>query len=197
MADPEHVTLARSGPSEISRWREATWRRPNTEKPRYSLGYRLEDRSAGETFTPDYVYGRPSLDLSGAMLNAAKLPGADLSHDDLSGADLTQSDLHQADLSGANLQGAHLWRSNLSRANFNEATMVNANLRGANLSGANLNGVDFTGANLKDARLVDVSMSRVKMSNTIGQDGKLIDNTSLRQPAAVSSAPTWWQFWRK
>lgn len=134
MADPEHVTLARSGPSEISRWREATWRRPNTEKPRYSLGYRLEDRSAGETFTPDYVYGRPSLDLSGAMLNAAKLPGADLSHDDLSGADLTQSDLHQADLSGANLQGAHLWRSNLSRANFNEANMAGCTLGRTNMS---------------------------------------------------------------
>ena len=67
MADPEHVLLVRSGPNEISRWREATWRRPNTEIPRFSLGYRLEDRGAGETFAPDYVYGRPSLDLVGAM----------------------------------------------------------------------------------------------------------------------------------
>ena len=134
MADPEHVSLARSGPNAISRWREATWRRPNTEKPRFSLGYRLEDRSAGETFTPDYVYGRPSLDLSGAMLNTVKLPGADLSHDDLSGADLTQSDLRQADLSGASLQGAHLWRSNLSRANFNEANRADCTLCRTNMS---------------------------------------------------------------
>ncbi|GIT43186.1 MAG: hypothetical protein Ct9H300mP11_11220 [Chloroflexota bacterium] len=57
MADPEHVSLVRSGPNEISRWREATWRRPNTEIPRFSLGYRLEDPGAGETFAPDYVYG--------------------------------------------------------------------------------------------------------------------------------------------
>ena len=81
MADPEHIALAKSGPNAISRWREATWRRPNTELPRYELGYRLEDRAAGETFQPEYIYGRPSLDLSGAILSAAKLSGADLSHE--------------------------------------------------------------------------------------------------------------------
>ena len=75
--------------------------------------------------------------------------------------------------------------------------MVNANLQGANLTGANLNGVDFSGANLKDAKLVDVSMARVKMSNTIGQDGTLIEDTSIRQPASIESTPSWWQFWRK
>ncbi len=166
MADPEHVTLARSGPSEISRWREATWRRPNTEKPRYSLGYRLEDRSAGETFTPDYVYGRPSLDLSGAMLNAAKLPGADLSHDDLSGADLTQSDLHQADLSGANLQGAHLWRSNLSRANFNEANMAGCTLGRTNMSNCVLKTADLKGASIAFANLSYADLERADLSGT-------------------------------
>ena len=101
MADPEHIILAKSGSSAIARWREATWRSPNTQLPKFDLGYRLEDRAAGETFQPEYIYGRPSLNLSGAMLSAAKLSGADLSHDDLSGADLTGSDLHLADLSGA------------------------------------------------------------------------------------------------
>ena len=189
MADPEHISLARSGPSAISRWREATWRRPDTRLPRYNLGYRLEDRSAGETFPPEYIYGRPSLDLSGAILSAAKLPGADLSHDDLSGADLTGSDLHLADLSGANLQGAHLWRSNLSRANFNEANMAgctlgrtnlsnsalqSADLKGANLSFANLSYADLEGANLSGTDLTQSDLSWTNLSGADLRDARLI-----------------------
>ncbi len=189
MADPEHISLARSGPSAISRWREATWRSPNTRLPRFTLGYRLEDRAAGETFSPKYIYGRPSLDLSGAMLSAAKLPGADLSHDDLSGADLTGSDLHLADLSGANLQGAHLWRSNLSRANFNEANMAgctlgrtnlsnsalqSADLKGANLSFANLSYANLEGANLSGTDLTQSDLSWANLSGADLRDARLI-----------------------
>ena len=166
LADSEHVSLARSGASAISRWREATWRRPNTELPRYSLGYRLEDRGAGETFTPDYLYGRPSMDLSGAMLNAAKLSGADLSHDDLSRADLTGSDLRQADLSGANLQGAHLWRSNLSRANFNEASMAGCTLGRTNLSNSVMQGVDLKGSNISFSNLSYADLERADLSGS-------------------------------
>ncbi len=166
MADPEHVSLARSGPSAISRWREATWRRPNTQLPRFNLDYRLEDRAAGETFPPEYIYGRPSLDLSGAMLSAAKLPGADLSHDDLSGADLTGSDLHLADLSGANLQGAHLWRSNLSRANLNEANMAGCTLGRTNLSNSALQAADLKGADLSFADLSYADLERADLSGT-------------------------------
>ncbi|MBT99325.1 MAG: hypothetical protein CL902_11980 [Dehalococcoidia bacterium] len=166
MADSEHVSLARAGASAISRWREATWRRPNTELPRFSLGYRLEDRGAGETFTPDYLYGRPSLDLSGAMLNAVKLSGADLSHDDLSRADLTGSDLRQADLSGANLQGAHLWRSNLARANFNEAFMAGCTLGRTNLSNSVMQAADLKGANIAFSNLSYVDLERADLSGT-------------------------------
>ena len=166
MADPEHVSLARSGPSAISRWREATWRRPNTQLPRFNLDYRLEDRAAGETFPPEYIYGRPSLDLSGAMLSAAKLSGADLSHDDLSGADLTGSDLHLADLSGANLQGAHLWRSNLSRANLNEANMAGCTLGRTNLSNSALKAADLKGADLSFANLSYADLERADLSGT-------------------------------
>ncbi|MCH8298794.1 MAG: pentapeptide repeat-containing protein [Chloroflexi bacterium] len=166
MADPEHVSLARSGPSAISRWREATWRRPNTQLPRFNLDYRLEDRAAGETFPPEYIYGRPSLDLSGAMLSAAKLSGADLSHDDLSGADLTGSDLHLADLSGANLQGAHLWRSNLSRANLNEANMAGCTLGRTNLSNSALQAADLKGADLSFANLSYADLERADLSGT-------------------------------
>ena len=164
MADPEHVSLARSGPNEIARWREATWRRPNTEIPRYSLGYRLEDRSAGETFLPDYVYGRPSLDLSGAMLNAAKLPRADLANDDLSGADLTGSDLREANLSGANLQGAHLWRSNLARANFKEALMSGCTLNRTDLSNSILQSADLKGANISFSNLANADLENANLS---------------------------------
>ena len=164
MADPEHVALAKSGPNAISRWREATWRRPNTQLPRFNLDYRLEDRAAGETFPPEYIYGRPSLDLSGAMLSAAKLPGADLSHDDLSGADLTGSDLHLADLSGANLQGAHLWRANLSRANLNEANLAGCTLGRTNLSHSALQGADLKGTDLSFANLSYADLERADLS---------------------------------
>ena len=166
MADPEHISLARSGPSAIARWREATWRTPNTQLPKFDLGYRLEDRAAGETFTPDYIYGRPSLNLSGAMLSAAKLSGADLSHDDLSGADLTGSDLHLADLSGANLQGAHLWRSNLSRANFNEASMAGCTLGRTNLANSTLQSADLKGADLSFANLSYANLEKADLSGT-------------------------------
>ena len=166
MADLEHISLARSGPFAISRWREATWRRPNNQLPRFNLDYRLEDRAAGETFPPDYIYGRPSLDLSGAMLSGAKLSGADLAHDDLSGADLTGSDLHLADLSGANLQGAHLWRSNLSRANFNEANMAGCTLGRANLSNSALQAADLKGADLSFANLSYADLERADLSGT-------------------------------
>lgn len=189
MADPEHISLAKSGPNAISRWREATWRRPDTRLPRYNLGYRLEDRAAGETFPPQYIYGRPSLDLSGAMLSAVKLSGADLAHDDLSGADLTGSDLHQADLSGANLQGAHLWRSNLSRANFIEANMAGctlgrtnlsnsalrlAELKGADLSFANLSYADLEGANLAGTDLTQTDLSWANLNGADLRDSRLI-----------------------
>lgn len=192
MADPEHITLAKSGPSAISRWREATWRSPNTQLPRYNLGYRLEDRAAGETFPPEYIYGRPSLNLSGAMLSAAKLAGADLAHDDLSGADLTGSNLNQADLSGANLQGAHLWRSNLSRAKLNEANMAGctlgrtnlsnstlrlADLRGADLSYANLSSADLEGANLSGADLTQADLSWANLNKADLRNARLTGTT--------------------
>lgn len=174
MADPEHVALAKSGGNAIARWRELTFRTPNTRLPRISLGYRLEDVAAGETFLPEYNYGRPGLDLSMAFLSGIKLPGADLSHDDLSGADLTQSDLRTADLSGANLQSAHLWRSNLSRANLNEAYLVgaslgrtnmgNSTLRGANLRGADLSHSDLSNANLEGANLSGADLTETNLS---------------------------------
>jgi len=193
LADPEHVSLVKSGPNAISRWREATWRRPNTEVPRFSLGYRLEDRGAGETFQPDYLYGRPSLELAGAMLNAVKLRGADLANDNLSGADLTGSDLVQADLSGADLHGAHMWRSNLSRAKFNEAnlsgatlgrtnlsnsTLRLADLRGADLSYANLSSADLEGANLSGADLTQTDLSWANL-NGVDLRGAKITGTTM------------------
>ena len=174
MADPEHVKLARSGVNAINRWREVTFRSPNQRVTRYSLGYRLEDRSAGETFRPDFVYGRPALDLSGAALSGIRLAGADLSHDDLSGADLTTANLHRADLSGTNLQAAHLWRSNVSygnlagarlggcslgRANLSNSSLQLADLRGADLSFSNLEYANLEGANLAGADLGEADLS--------------------------------------
>ena len=180
MADPKHVSLARSGPSAIARWRELTFRSPNERMPRFALGYRLEDRAASETFTPEFIYGRPSLDLSGSFLSGVKLPSADLRHDDLSGADLTGVDLRMADLSGANLTGTHLFRANIPRANLTGSQMTgcslgraklsssvlsHAVLKGADLSYADLSYADLEGADLSGADLTSTDLSWASLTN--------------------------------
>ena len=193
MADPDHVGLARSGPNAIARWRELTFRSPNLRLPRFDLGYRLEDRAASETFMPEFIYGRPTLDLGGSFLSGIKLPGADLRHDNLSGADLTGGDFRMADLSGANLSGAHLFRASLPHANLSGAQLVGcslgranlssgtlrqtvlkgadlsyaslsyANLEGADLSGANLTAADLSWANLSGADLRGASLTATSL----------------------------------
>ena len=153
MANPDHVSLARSGSSAIARWRELTFRSVNTRLPRFDLGYRLEDRAASETFSPEFIYGRPPLDLSGAYLSGIKLPSVDLRHDDLSEADFTGCDFRLSDLSGANLTGAHLFRANLPQANLTAAQLVGCSLTRANLSNAILSHAILRGADLSYARL--------------------------------------------
>ncbi len=194
MADPEHVALARAGANAIARWRELTFRSPNDRLPRIVLDYRLENRAVSETFEPEFNYGRPSLDLSGAMLSGSKLAGADFSHDNLSGADLTGSDLHLSDLSGANLHSAHLWRSNISRANLAEAQMSGcslgrtnlasstlrmADLKGADLSYADLSYANLEGANLSGANLTETDLSWANLTNAVLR-GAVLTASSLR-----------------
>ena len=171
MADPEHVSLARSGPAAIARWRELTFRSINTRLIRFDLGYRLEDRAASETFTPEFIYGRPSLDLSGAFLSGIKLPSVDLRRDDLSEADFTGCDFRMADLSGANLAGAHLFRASLPQANLSGAQLIGSSLTRANLSngtlrGAVLKGADLSYATLAYADLQDADLAGANLTST-------------------------------
>ncbi len=171
MADPDHVGLARAGPNAIARWRELTFRSPNMRLPRFDLAYRLEDRAASETFTPEFIYGRPTLDLGGSFLSAIKLPNADLRHDNLSGADLTGANFRMADLSGANLTGAHLFRANLPRANLSGAQLVGCSLGRANLSGGTLRhtalkGADLSYAGLSYANLEGADLSGANLTST-------------------------------
>ena len=194
MAETEHVALARSGGDAIARWRELNYLIPNDKLIVYTLNYRLGDRSAGETFEPEFVHGRAKLDLSGAFLSGAKLAGADLSHDNLSGVDLTGCNLRHADLEGANLQSAHVSRSNLSNAIFNRANMIgcslvrtnlssstlqSAELRGADLSHSNLRYANLEGANLSETNLssVDLAWANLKGANLRGANLTL---TSLK-----------------
>ena len=193
MADPDHVSLARSGPGAIARWRELTFRSPNQRIPRFDLGYRLEDRAASETFEPEFIYGRPSLDLAGAFLSGVKLPGADLRHDNLGGADFTGADFRLADLSGANLSGAHLFRAGLPRANLTgtqlagssltRANLTGATLRQAGLKGADLSYAALSYANLEGADLSGVNLAAADLSwaNLAGADlrGASLVNTAM------------------
>ena len=170
MADPEHIALARSGASAISRWRELTFMIPNDKLTVYSLSYSLGDRSAGETFEPDFIYGRAKLDLSGGFLSGVKLARADLAHDDLSRADLTGCNLRLAELSGANMQSAHVSRSNLSHANFTRANMAGCSLIRSDLSSstlqvAELAGADLSYSNLRYANLEDANLSGANLSS--------------------------------
>ena len=172
MAEPEHVSLARAGANAIARWRELTFRSPNERIPRFDLGYRLEDRAASETFTPEFIYGRPSLDLEGSFLSGIKLPSADLRHDNLVGADLTGADLRMSDLSGANLNGAHLFRASLPRANLTGAQLVGCSLTRANLTNAVMAHAFLKGADLSYASLSYVDLERADLSgaNLSGAD---------------------------
>ncbi len=172
MADPEHISLARAGANAIARWRELTFRSPNERIPRFDLGYRLEDRAASETFTPEFIYGRPSLDLEGSFLSGIKLPSADLRHDNLSGADLTGADLRMSDLSGANLTGAHLFRASLPRANLAGAQLVGCSLTRANLANAVMAQAFLKGADLSYASLSYADLERADLSgaNLTGTD---------------------------
>ena len=188
MANPEHVALAKSGANAIARWRELNHVIPNVGIT-HTLNYRLEDRSTSEVFDPEFVYGRPKLDLSGAFLSRARLAGADMAYDELNGVDLTSCILRMAELQGANLHAAHLsrsdlthailtranmsgcylTRSNLSRCNLQSADLIGADLsssdltyadlEGANLSRANLTSADLTGANLNGANLRNTTLS--------------------------------------
>ena len=193
MANPDHVGLARSGPNAIARWRELTFRSLNTRLLRFDLGYRLEDRAASETFTPEFIYGRPTLDLSGAFLSGVKLPGADLRHDDLSDGDFTGCDFRMADLSGANLTNAHLFRATLPHANLTgsqlagcsltRANLSNGNLRHAVLKGADLSYAGLSYANLQGADLSGVNLTSANLSwaNISGADlrGATLTTASL------------------
>ncbi len=166
MANPDHVGLARSGPNAIARWRELTFRTLNTRQPRFDLGYRLEDRAAGETFTPEFIYGRPALDLAGAFLSGIKLPGADLRHDDLSGADLTGGDFRMADLSGTNLTRAHLFRARLPRANLAGAQLAGCSLTRADVSNGTLSNAALKGSDLSYAGFSYADLEQADLSDT-------------------------------
>ena len=169
MADSEHIAVARSGASSISRWRELNYMIPNDKLTLYTLNYRLGDRSAGETFEPEFIYGRAKLDLSGAFLSGAKLARADLAHDNLSRVDLTGCNLRQADLEGTNLQSAHLSRSNLShtvltRANMIGCSLIRSDLSSSILQSADLRGADLSYSNLRYANLEDANLSETNLS---------------------------------
>lgn len=85
------------------------------------------------------------LDLSNAVLRAARLNKANLAGTDLSGALMDQAWLLHADLSGADLSGASLFQTQ-----FGKATLAGADASGsraaADFTGADLTGADFTGA---------------------------------------------------
>ncbi len=185
MADPVHVALARSGANAIAQWRELTYMIPNPTVTSYTLTYELGNRSVGETFEKQFVYGRAKLDLSGASLSGVKLARADLAHDNLSRVDLTGCNLRLADLQGANLQSAHLSRSDLSnaicistnmigcslvRTNLSNSALQSAGLRGADLSYSNLRYTNLEGANLSETNLsfADLSWANLSGANLRG-----------------------------
>ena len=170
MADPEHIAVAKSGASAISRWRESNYMIPNPELTIYSLSYSLGDRSAGETFERAFIYGRAKLDLSGGFLSGIKLPRADLAHDDLSRADLTGCNLRFAELAGTNLQSAYVSRSNLSHADLTRANMIGCSLIRSDLSSctlqlADLAGADLSYSNLRYTNLEDANLSGANLSS--------------------------------
>lgn len=165
MANPEHVALAKAGANAIARWRELNHVIPNVGIT-HTLNYRLEDRSTSEVFDPEFVYGRPKLDLSGAFLSRAKLAGADLAYDELNSVDLTSCNLRMAELQGANLHAAHLSRSNLAHAILTRANMSGCFLTRSNLSRCNLQSADLMGADLSSSDMTYADLEGANLSRT-------------------------------
>ena len=190
MANSEHVTLAKAGANAIARWRELNHVIPNVGVT-HTLNYRLEDRSTSEVFEPEIVYGRPKLDLSGAILSRAKLAGADLAFDELNGVDFTSSNLRMAELQGANLHAAHLSRSNLShaiftRANMSGCSLIRSNLSRSTLRSADLAGADLTSCDMTYADLEGANLSRTNLSSA-DLTGANLNGANLRGAALMST----------
>lgn len=186
MANPEHVALAKAGANAIARWRELNHVIPNVGIT-HTLNYRLEDRSTSEVFDPEYVYGRPKLDLSGAFLSRARLAGADMAYDELNGVDLTSCNLRMAELQGSNLHAAHLSRSNLAHAILTRANMSGCYLTRSNLSRCNLQSADLMGADLSSSDLTyaDLEGANLSRANLTSADltGANLNGANLRNAA--------------
>lgn len=143
------------------------------------------------------------LDLSTDTLDINK--GVDLKDVYLKGVNLSDANLSDANLGNAYLPQANLKRTrlhdvNLSEANLSEANLSEANLSGANLSGADLSGVNFYGtnllaanldnANLSDANLFAVNLTAANFSNTILNEGTVIDYTWIWETTDSEEHPT-------
>jgi hypothetical protein len=90
------------------------------------------------------------VDLSSAVLTAARFNSTNLSLSNLSYANLVRADLSYANLSGASLLGATLQQADLSYADLSDTDLRLADLRGAKLGAAIL-----TGARLDQAIWID------------------------------------------
>jgi TIR domain-containing protein/pentapeptide repeat protein len=124
MADPDQLSLLKSGASAWNAWRQRS-------DSALDLSYAdLSGMSLGE-----------------ADLSRANLFRANLFRAELAGIHLGEADLRRADLTDANLSGADLRRAFLFRTNFS-----GADLAGADLTEANLLNTVFADTNLASAK---------------------------------------------
>ncbi len=180
MANPEHLTILKSG---VAKWNE--W------------------KAANRDLTPDL----DDADLQGSDLRGANLVGASLARAKLGHANLRNADLFRARLAGADLVEANLITADLSYSDLADTTFITAkmdgtNLRGARLVRATLRQVslgpthriwaeagdrtlfaenraadltlsDLTEADLSEAYLTDANLSGAKLdATTFGRGGK-------------------------
>ena len=142
MANPEHVSVVKSGKAEIDAWRTINNRIWMDLK-----GADLRD-----------------IDLSGANLSHAALHNADFQGTNLCEASLLHSDAPGARFVGADLTGLETGAANLAGAEFDSSDVRGANLSLTNLSRATFRYSDFSGANLQDS---DLSFAVMKSTQFI------------------------------
>jgi uncharacterized protein YjbI with pentapeptide repeats len=165
MANPEHLTILKTGVNVWNRWR--------MENPMALPDLSQADLGRAQLSGADLhwaVINRADLgaaSLVGANLSEADLFGAELNAADLTNANLYAAWLFRADLGQANLSGAHLMRASLSEADISGANLSGAALSGANLTWADLEGANFSGATTDATTFANTDLSNVRGLDTV------------------------------
>ena len=170
MANPDHVTIVKSGRDAIANWRL------NNPSVRLDLSgadlRKLDLRDAGSSARQSARVGT-YLDVISSAKTGAERERLILGTTIEGVANLSLADLSDANLNNAQLRGVNLIGANLISARLEEADLGNALLRSAILECSHMDAADLWGADLVGADLSNAALSFAKLMNTNLTDASL------------------------